>query len=341
MPGHPTDDPTPRSDQEADAPNQNSILRPESTTETVDSLAKDWQQQREEFEALLEKLKETVTESETSEPVLAEDLYETYREAQRERVSERLEQTSQLLQRGLDEPARTLADRAGEGIRQLRENIERSSESVLGSEQQSLHRAIRELDRARGALSPQGEPNENQQPAETEPSPADQTDPPRRSEPSDGQQRDGQQRDGQQRSGEQRANQQRAGNGRPLGPWNPEPSLAPLLGEEYQEWNDSIREVEELVRDPELKAEASRIREAAREMRIEYKRHSNLPQWPMVERMITQPMDQLRSRIAQELLRKTAEKNQIVPLDRDPVPRQFQEALDRYFERLGSESAKP
>ncbi len=117
--------------------------------------------------------------------------------------------------------------------------------------------------------------------------------------------------------------------------------MGPLLGEEYQEWNDSIREVEELVRDPELKAEAARIREAAREMRIEYKRHSEVPQWPLVERLITQPMDQLRSRIAQELLRKTAEKNQIVPLDRDPVPRQFQKALDSYFERLGSESPKP
>jgi hypothetical protein len=117
--------------------------------------------------------------------------------------------------------------------------------------------------------------------------------------------------------------------------------MGPLLGEEYQEWNDSIREVEELVRDPELKAEAARIREAAREMRIEYKRHSKVPQWPLVERLITQPMDQLRGRIAQELLRKTAEKNQIVPLDRDPVPRQFQKALDSYFERLGSESPKP
>ncbi len=126
-----------------------------------------------------------------------------------------------------------------------------------------------------------------------------------------------------------------------LGPWNREQPFAPIVGEEYQEWNDSIREVEELVRDPELKAEAARIREAAREMRIEYKRHSKTPQWPLVERLITQPMDQLRSRIAQELLRKTAEKNQIVPLDRDPVPRQFQRALDSYFERLGSESSKP
>ncbi|MBU6237240.1 MAG: DUF4175 family protein [Planctomycetes bacterium] len=406
MPGRPADDATPRPEDDTNPPNQNSVLRPEASTEADDSLAKDWQQQRQALEELLENVKETVTESETSEPVLAEELYETYRQAQREQLGERLEKTSQLLERGLDEPARTLADQAGQGIRRLREQIEQSSESVLGSEQQSLNRALRELDRAREALQPENESAdpqgsnprgsdseeaESERPSGQQQEGQQQEGQQREGQQRDGQQRDGQQRDGQQRDGQQRdgqqregqqrdgqqrdgqqrdgqqregqqrdgqqrdgqqrdgqqregqqwGNQQRAETGRSLGPWNMELPMGPLLGEEYQEWNDSIREVEELVRDPELKAEAARIREAAREMRIEYKRHSKVPQWPLVERLITQPMDQLRGRIAQELLRKTAEKNQIVPLDRDPVPRQFQKALDSYFERLGSESPKP
>jgi hypothetical protein len=356
MPGRPADDATPRPEDDTNPPNQNSVLRPEASAEADDSLAKDWQQQRQALEELLENVKETVTESETSEPVLAEELYETYRQAQREQLGERLEKTSQLLERGLDEPARTLADQAGQGIRRLREQIEQSSESVLGSEQQSLNRALRELDRAREALQPENESSDPQgsnprgsdsEQAESErPGGQQQEGQQREGQQREGQQRDGQQRDGQQREGQQRegqqwGNQQRAETGRSLGPWNMELQMGPLLGEEYQEWNDSIREVEELVRDPELKAEAARIREAAREMRIEYKRHSKEPQWPLVERLITQPMDQLRGRIAQELLRKTAEKNQIVPLDRDPVPRQFQKALDSYFERLGSESSTP
>jgi hypothetical protein len=98
--------------------------------------------------------------------------------------------------------------------------------------------------------------------------------------------------------------------------------------------------VEELVRDPELRAEAARIREAAREIRIEYKRHSKDPEWPIVRRLIAEPLDQLRERISEELIRKSAKQNEIVPIDRDPVPNQFQNRLDRYYERLGSGRAR-
>jgi hypothetical protein len=352
MPGRPSDPAAPSPAGEDSQPGEKSVLRPEANADSDDTLAKEWQSQRKALEELLDNVKETVTESETSEPVLAEELYETYRDAQRDRVSERLEQTSQLLERGLDEPARAQADQAGQGIRRLREQLAQSSESVLGSEQQSLNRALRELDRARDALQPEQEPSDpaasSSELADAEARPRDASN--REAQPSEQQQSSRQpssrqpssrQPSDRQPSSRQPSDRQQAESGRPLGSWNPEPSFAPLLGQEYQEWNDSIREVEELVRDPELKAEAARIREAAREMRIEYKRHANVPEWPLVERLITGPMDQLRTRIAQELLRKTAEKNQIVPLDRDPVPRQFQRALDSYFERLGSESSKP
>jgi hypothetical protein len=112
--------------------------------------------------------------------------------------------------------------------------------------------------------------------------------------------------------------------------------VAPLTGDDFTRWSDSLRDVEEFVRDPEWKAEAARIREAAREMRIEYKRHAKDPQWPLVQRMIVVPMDQLRQKVSEELIRKSAKQNEIVPIDRDPVPNQYQERLDRYYENLGS-----
>jgi hypothetical protein len=115
---------------------------------------------------------------------------------------------------------------------------------------------------------------------------------------------------------------------------------APLTGEDFSRWTDAIRDVEELVRDPELRAEAARIREKAREVRIEYKRHSKDPEWPMVRRLIAEPLDQLRERVSEELIRKSAKQNEIVPIDRDPVPNQFQDRLDRYYERLGSGRAR-
>ncbi|MFN7626637.1 MAG: hypothetical protein ACK5PZ_07380, partial [Pirellula sp.] len=115
---------------------------------------------------------------------------------------------------------------------------------------------------------------------------------------------------------------------------------APLTGDDFLEWSDRIRDVEELVRDPDLRAEAARIREAAREMRVEFKRHSKEPQWPLVKKMIAEPLDQLQQKITEELLRKSAERNQIIPIDRDPVPNQFRRKLDKYYESLGDERTR-
>ena len=111
---------------------------------------------------------------------------------------------------------------------------------------------------------------------------------------------------------------------------------APLTGENFTEWLDSLRDAEELVRSPELRAEAGRIREAARSMRIDYKRHAKEPEWPLVRRLIAEPLNQLREKVQGELLRQSAERNALIPIDRDPVPGVYQQQLDRYYENIGS-----
>jgi hypothetical protein len=118
------------------------------------------------------------------------------------------------------------------------------------------------------------------------------------------------------------------------------PLNSPLTGEDYAQWTDRLRDIEELVRDPDLKAEAARVREAAREFRMEYKRHSKEPQWDMVKKMISSPLQELQNKVQEELVRKTAKQNELVPLDRDPVPEKYRTELDRYFERLGEERSK-
>jgi hypothetical protein len=85
-----------------------------------------------------------------------------------------------------------------------------------------------------------------------------------------------------------------------------------------------------------MKADAARIREAAREMRIDYARHSKDPQWPLVRKLVVQPLDQLREKVQEALLRSSAERNAIVPVDRDPLPSNYQQQLDQYYENLGS-----
>ena len=101
-----------------------------------------------------------------------------------------------------------------------------------------------------------------------------------------------------------------------------------------------MRDIEELVTDQDMKAEVARVREAAREMRVEYKRHSKEPQWSLVQKMIAEPLSRLREQVNEELLQKAAERNSLVPIDRDPVPSSFQRQLDRYYENLGSGSRR-
>jgi hypothetical protein len=111
--------------------------------------------------------------------------------------------------------------------------------------------------------------------------------------------------------------------------------LNPLTGDQFREWSDRLRDVEEMVTDPALRAEAARIRERARNLRAESRRHSRTPQWDIVRDEVAEPLIELRDRVAEELIRRTAKKA-IVPLDRDPVPPKYSETTRRYYERLGT-----
>jgi hypothetical protein len=109
----------------------------------------------------------------------------------------------------------------------------------------------------------------------------------------------------------------------------------PLTGGNFREWSDRLRDVEEMVNDPRLRAEAARIRERAREMRSEFTRHSKPPNWDLVNDTVTQPLVELRDAVNRELLRKDTSQAQ-VPIDREPVPPKYAEQVRRYYERLGS-----
>ena len=112
-----------------------------------------------------------------------------------------------------------------------------------------------------------------------------------------------------------------------------------MTGPEYTQWSDRIRDVEELLDVPELRAQAARIRDRARDVRLEVKRHSVEPKWDLVKVEIAAQLNELRSRIGEELARRES-KEALVPIDRDPVPTRYSELVRRYYEQLGkSESA--
>jgi hypothetical protein len=96
-----------------------------------------------------------------------------------------------------------------------------------------------------------------------------------------------------------------------------------------------MRDIEEMVADPELRGEVATIRERARDVRIEVKRHSKQPNWELVRTSIYGPMLELQQRLAEEIARRSPNER-LVPIDRDPVPDRYAELVREYYERLGA-----
>ena len=109
----------------------------------------------------------------------------------------------------------------------------------------------------------------------------------------------------------------------------------PITGEGFRQWSDRMRDVEELLDDPQLRAEAARIRDRARGAREEFKRHSKVPDPMELKTLVADPIRELRDRVAEEVRRRESP-DSLVPIDRDPVPAQFTEGVRRYYERLGT-----
>lgn len=108
-----------------------------------------------------------------------------------------------------------------------------------------------------------------------------------------------------------------------------------VTGEGFVDWTDRLRDVEEMVTDPRLRAEAARIRDRVREMRLDYKHHAKPPNWDLVDSLVAKPLVELRDSVSDELRRHDS-RDALVPVDRDPVPPKYADDVRRYYERLGS-----
>ena len=363
-----------------------------------DDVAEDLARQRQRLGDLQERMKNTIGEAESAEPILSQRLYEAVRDVQDRKVDEALQQTERAVRQGAERQAQEREAAAGEGLQRLRAAVDRAAEGVLGDETEALRRArdelqnlAREVDqeiqRNNGNPSPdspseqKGSPTGGQRPAESNSEPpagpqagrrpgkAQGNPMPPDSEPMNqpgGRQPGGQQPGGDneprgqggrtpmgeqpgpaQQPGQQPAGERGGRQPQRLGEPNGEPQAgagegrgqqrmtAPLGGQDFRQFSDRLRDVEEMIDDPDLRAEAARIRERARSMRAENKRHSEDPNWDLVQQQVAGPLLELRNRVAEELLKRTTKKA-LVPLDRDPVPPEFSESTRRYYERLGA-----
>ena len=110
----------------------------------------------------------------------------------------------------------------------------------------------------------------------------------------------------------------------------------PLTGEEFGEWSDQLRDIEEMLEDPELRNRVAQVRDRARAMRSEFKRHGEMPQWDLVKSQLLGEMQALQQRINQEVMKLESDRA-MVPIDREPVPEEFDSLVQRYYELLSQE----
>jgi hypothetical protein len=113
-------------------------------------------------------------------------------------------------------------------------------------------------------------------------------------------------------------------------------SARPLTGEEFGEWSDQLRDIEEMLEDPELRNRVAQVRDRARAMRAEFKRHGEMPQWDLVKSQLLGEMQVLQQRINQEVMKLESDRA-MVPIDREPVPEEFDSLVQRYYELLSQE----
>lgn len=88
---------------------------------------------------------------------------------------------------------------------------------------------------------------------------------------------------------------------------------------------------------PEARERITEAREAAERMRAEFKRHSLPPQWDSIDTSVLEPIREVKSWVEQELMR-LHDPEVLQPIDRDPVPPAYEEAVKRYYEALGDDS---
>ena len=109
----------------------------------------------------------------------------------------------------------------------------------------------------------------------------------------------------------------------------------PFTDDGFRNFSDNLRDVEEMLNDPRLQAQAAEIRRRAAQIRADASRHALPPNWNLVQETVSRPIAELRRAISEELLRRESQQA-MVPLDKESVPPEYQDQVRRYYERLGS-----
>lgn len=109
----------------------------------------------------------------------------------------------------------------------------------------------------------------------------------------------------------------------------------PITGESFRQWSEGMRDIEDMLDDAELSAAVARIRDRVEQARVDYTRHSKIPDWTKLRDLVADPIAELSSQIEQEI-RRHESPDSLATVDRDSAPAEYAEQVRNYYERLGS-----
>jgi hypothetical protein len=245
----------------------------------------------------------------------------------------------EMLDAGYVPLADQLEDLAREGVGVLVRGVERAAERVLGDEAESLRRARDQVEEALSSVQ-----EELQQAGDSRGQAGEDGDGERQQVQGRGGGDGGAETGGVEESavdgggesepgnldlerllagGAEGGSDSRSGGG----------GVGPLRGDGFEAWSDRLREAEELLELPQLRDLVRSARERGREMRRDFKT-GEMPDWAVVSLDVVGPLVEVRRQIAEELARRTPGE-ELVPVDRDPVPAEYSELVRKYYEDLG------
>lgn len=255
-------------------------------------------------------------------------LYNRLRTAAENDGARALETTAEMLRQGYLTQAQQAEQRARAAMDGLVRGVERAAERVLGDDAEALRLAQRELESLTGQLERElagattGATNTTQ-PGDR---PASDTSARRGRPQADSQSARRGEMENLTRLFSDAAQSSTGTAGRATD--------APITGPGFGPWSDRLREVEEIVELPWLRDDLARVRERARQIRLEFRRDLKKPDWAMVRLEVLKPLVEVRQQITEELARREPA-DRLVPIDRDPVPTRYAEAVRIYYEELG------
>jgi hypothetical protein len=277
---------------------------------------------------LLGEMRAVTEQAESTEPLLSKQLYDILRRTDQMHTDSQLEISGQLLDRGFLPQASQAEHSVRGNIDELRQSVDRAAESVLGSEAEALRYAQKEIEDLAAQMTKELKNGTNSITktnvlAGTGNNPTNSN----HAQPS-GNSPAGQNGNSEGEQLRQFAQQLGRGAG----------GLAekgPITGNNYADWADRLRDVEQAVDSPDVRNQLATVREQVGVYRRSYRENGRGPSQEELQNKVLAPLALARNWVGQELSRAQND-HSLVPLDHDPVQEKYSEMVRKYYEKLGS-----